>query len=101
MIAAGAHDREIGAAPLVAATTVKTHVQHVLRKLHARNRAEAEARYESGDRVNRQAVRIRIERRALVPYTGQGLRMSPGYEKGLVKPTYSSGLDDGLNPRHV
>jgi DNA-binding NarL/FixJ family response regulator len=50
MIATGAHDREIAAALLVAETTVKTHVQHVLRKLHARNRAEAAARYQSGDR---------------------------------------------------
>jgi DNA-binding NarL/FixJ family response regulator len=50
MIATGAHDREIGAALQVAETTIKTHVQHVLRKLHARNRAEAAARFHSADR---------------------------------------------------
>jgi DNA-binding NarL/FixJ family response regulator len=50
MIAAGAHDREIAAVLLVAETTIKTHVQHVLRKLHARNRAEAAARFQSRDR---------------------------------------------------
>ncbi len=50
MIAAGAHDREIAAALQVAETTIKTHVQHVLRKLHARNRAEAAAGFHSGNR---------------------------------------------------
>ena len=50
MIAAGAHDREIAAGLLVAETTIKTHVQHVLRKLHARNRAEAAARFQSRER---------------------------------------------------
>ena len=38
------------AALQVAETTIKTHVQHVLRKLHARNRAEAAAGFHSGDR---------------------------------------------------
>ncbi len=49
MIATGAHDREIAAALLVAETTVKTHVQNVLRKLHARNRAEAAALFRPAD----------------------------------------------------
>ena len=43
-IARGAHDREIAAAMVVAETTVKTHVRNILRKLGARNRAEAAAR---------------------------------------------------------
>jgi DNA-binding NarL/FixJ family response regulator len=43
-IAAGAHDREIAAALVVAETTIKTHVRHILAKLGARNRAEAVAR---------------------------------------------------------
>jgi DNA-binding NarL/FixJ family response regulator len=45
LIAGGAHDREIAAALQVSETTIKTHVQHVLRKLHARNRTEAAARF--------------------------------------------------------
>jgi DNA-binding NarL/FixJ family response regulator len=44
LIAHGAHDREIAALMVVAETTVKTHVRHILRKLRARNRAEAAAR---------------------------------------------------------
>ena len=47
MIAAGAHDREIAAALQVAETTIKTHVQNILRKVHARNRTEAAARLNS------------------------------------------------------
>jgi two-component system nitrate/nitrite response regulator NarL len=43
-IAGGAHDREIASALQVAETTVKTHVRNILRKLGARNRAEAAAR---------------------------------------------------------
>jgi DNA-binding NarL/FixJ family response regulator len=43
-IAGGAHDREIASAMVVAETTVKTHVRNILRKLGARNRAEAAAR---------------------------------------------------------
>jgi DNA-binding NarL/FixJ family response regulator len=42
-IAGGAHDREIAAGLVVAETTIKTHVRHILRKLGARNRAEAVA----------------------------------------------------------
>ncbi len=44
MIARGARDREIAAQLVVSESTVKKHVQNVLRKLHARNRAEAVAR---------------------------------------------------------
>ena len=47
-IARGAHDREIAAAMVVAETTVKTHVRNILRKLGARNRAEAAARLRIG-----------------------------------------------------
>ena len=42
--AGGAPDREIASALQVAETTVKTHVRNILRKLGARNRAEAAAR---------------------------------------------------------
>ena len=52
MIAAGARDREIAATLQVAETTVKTHVQSILRKLQARNRVEAAARFRSGTRGN-------------------------------------------------
>jgi DNA-binding NarL/FixJ family response regulator len=44
MIARGARDREIAARLVVSESTVKKHVQNILRKLHARNRAEAVAR---------------------------------------------------------
>jgi two-component system nitrate/nitrite response regulator NarL len=44
MIAHGARDREIAARLVVSESTVKKHVQNILRKLHARNRAEAVAR---------------------------------------------------------
>ncbi len=43
-IAAGARDREIADALMVAETTIKTHVRHILHKLGARNRAEAVGR---------------------------------------------------------
>jgi DNA-binding NarL/FixJ family response regulator len=46
-IATGAHDREIASSMVVAETTVKTHVRNILRKLGARNRAEAAARLTS------------------------------------------------------
>jgi DNA-binding NarL/FixJ family response regulator len=42
-ISAGARDREIAARLFVSETTIKTHVRHILRKLGARNRAEAAA----------------------------------------------------------
>jgi DNA-binding NarL/FixJ family response regulator len=44
LIARGARDREIGAQLVIAERTVKKHVESILRKLHARNRAEAAAR---------------------------------------------------------
>jgi DNA-binding NarL/FixJ family response regulator len=44
LIARGARDREIATQLMVSESTVKKHVQHILRKLHARNRAEAVAR---------------------------------------------------------
>jgi two-component system NarL family response regulator len=43
-IARGARDREIAQALVVTESTVKKHVQSILRKLHVRNRAEAAAR---------------------------------------------------------
>lgn len=48
-IAGGARDREIATTLFVAETTIKTHVRHILRKLGARNRAEAVARIRSRD----------------------------------------------------
>ncbi len=48
-IAGGAHDREIAAALVVAESTVKTHVRHILQKLSARNRAEAVAHLRPGE----------------------------------------------------
>jgi DNA-binding NarL/FixJ family response regulator len=48
-IASGARDREIASALVVAETTVKTHVRHILQKLGARNRAEAVARLRAGE----------------------------------------------------
>jgi DNA-binding NarL/FixJ family response regulator len=44
LIAQGARDREIAERLVVTESTVKKHVQNILRKLHARNRAEAVAR---------------------------------------------------------
>ena len=44
LIALGARDREIAECLIVTESTVKKHVQNILRKLHARNRAEAVAR---------------------------------------------------------
>lgn len=43
LIAQGARDREIAERLIVTESTVKKHVQNILRKLHARNRAEAVA----------------------------------------------------------
>lgn len=45
LIAGGARDREIADQLTVSESTVKKHVQRVLRKLHSRNRVEAAARY--------------------------------------------------------
>jgi DNA-binding CsgD family transcriptional regulator len=45
MIAAGAQNSEIAECLVIAPTTVQSHVQHILRKLSARNRTEAAARY--------------------------------------------------------
>jgi DNA-binding NarL/FixJ family response regulator len=44
LIARGAHDREIAQELVIAERTVKKHVQQILRKLQARNRAEAVTR---------------------------------------------------------
>jgi DNA-binding NarL/FixJ family response regulator len=44
LIARGAHDREIAEQLVITERTVKKHVQSILRKVHARNRAEAVAR---------------------------------------------------------
>src|SRR5205807_3720014 len=41
LIARGARDREIAQQLFISESTVKKHVQNVLRKLHARNRVEA------------------------------------------------------------
>jgi DNA-binding NarL/FixJ family response regulator len=43
LIAQGARDREIAERLVVTESTVKKHVQNILRKLHARNRVEAVA----------------------------------------------------------
>lgn len=48
LISRGSRDREIADALVVTESTVKKHVQNVLRKLHARNRAEAVARMRQG-----------------------------------------------------
>jgi DNA-binding CsgD family transcriptional regulator len=45
MIASGATNVAIGEALFITEVTVKSHVQHILRKLRASNRAEAVARY--------------------------------------------------------
>jgi diguanylate cyclase (GGDEF)-like protein len=48
MIAEGAGNGEIAARLVIAETTVQSHVQHILRKLGARNRTDAVARYLRG-----------------------------------------------------
>jgi DNA-binding CsgD family transcriptional regulator len=51
MIASGATNVAIGEALFITEVTVKSHVQHILRKLRASNRAEAVARYLRSRRV--------------------------------------------------
>lgn len=50
LIARGARDREIAEQLFISESTVKKHVQNVLRKLHARNRVEAVSYLDPGDR---------------------------------------------------
>lgn len=45
LLANGLTDREIGEALMISTRTVETHVSNILRKLDARNRAEAARRY--------------------------------------------------------
>jgi DNA-binding CsgD family transcriptional regulator len=45
MMSGGATNAAIGEALIISEVTVKSHVQHILRKLRASNRAEASARY--------------------------------------------------------
>lgn len=47
LIAQGAHDREIATSLVLSERTVKKHVENILRKLHARNRAAAAAHFRS------------------------------------------------------
>lgn len=54
LLARGATNREIAAELGVSGHTVKTHVRHVLEKLHVRNRAEAAA-FAAGNRVGDEA----------------------------------------------
>jgi len=51
MIASGATNVAIGEALFITEVTVKSHVQHILRKLRASNRAEAVARYLRARRI--------------------------------------------------
>lgn len=51
LIARGARDREIAEQLFISESTVKKHVQNVLRKLHARNRVEAVSYLDPGDRI--------------------------------------------------
>jgi DNA-binding NarL/FixJ family response regulator len=48
LVAHGARDREIAHQFVISESTVKKHVQNILRKLQARNRAEAVARLRDG-----------------------------------------------------
>jgi len=50
LIARGARDREIAEQLFISESTVKKHVQNVLRKLHARNRVEAVSRLDADSR---------------------------------------------------
>jgi DNA-binding NarL/FixJ family response regulator len=47
LVAGGARDRDIAERLVVSESTVKKHVQNILRKLQARNRAEAVAKWQS------------------------------------------------------
>lgn len=49
LLAQGATDRQIADRLIIAESTAKKHVQHILRKLRARNRAEAVAKYKQLD----------------------------------------------------
>jgi DNA-binding NarL/FixJ family response regulator len=46
LLSNGMTDREIGEALTISTRTVETHVSNILRKLEARNRAEAARRYQ-------------------------------------------------------
>jgi DNA-binding NarL/FixJ family response regulator len=46
LLSQGATDREISERLVIAESTAKKHVQHILRKLRARNRAEAVGKYQ-------------------------------------------------------
>ena len=48
LIAGGARDREIAERLVVSESTVKKHVQNILRKLHVRNRTEAVGQFREG-----------------------------------------------------
>jgi DNA-binding NarL/FixJ family response regulator len=48
LLAEGLTDREIGEVLTISVRTVETHVSNILRKLEARNRAEAARIYERG-----------------------------------------------------
>lgn len=52
LIARGARDREIAEQLFISESTVKKHVQNVLRKLHARNRVEAVSHLDPESRRN-------------------------------------------------
>jgi len=47
-ISEGARDHEIASALVLAETTVKTHVRHILQKLNVRSRTEAAVSYAKG-----------------------------------------------------
>jgi len=49
LVSSGARDRDIAERLVVSESTVKKHVQNILRKFQARNRAEAVARWRSRD----------------------------------------------------
>ncbi|MGQ0631401.1 MAG: response regulator transcription factor [Sporichthyaceae bacterium] len=53
MVAAGATNADIARTLVLSEGTVKTHVHHILRKLHAASRAEAVARYVDSARAER------------------------------------------------